>query len=322
MRGSSLRQTLLTDNLANVNTPGYQRKDVDFHAALASAMETGERLERRRVPADDRQRARRARRRQRHRHRQESAELAKNALEYQALVSVAGTRTNILQTAMGVALMGLFDAIDVAGSGLAAERLRMDVTAGNLANAQTTRAPNGSPYRRHEVVLQRPAAELRLDASRSTARRRPTACRSPASSRTRRPRRVYDPGHPDADAQGYVTLPNVNPVTEMVDLICASRSLRGERDRDADRQAAVLEDAGAAQMTDRCRQSAALGGARMADRRRVASGGRRRGAAGARRRLRRRARAADRQPHRAAGERRRAPRSRSPTAPPPTSRRS
>lgn len=104
LRGSSLRQTLLTDNLANVNTPGYQRKDVDFHAALASAMETGEdeRIETvsfsastdgaRTVRADgsgiDAD--------------QESAELAKNALEYQALVSVAGTRTSILQIAMGV----------------------------------------------------------------------------------------------------------------------------------------------------------------------------------------------------------------------------
>jgi flagellar basal-body rod protein FlgB len=105
MRGSSLRQTLLTDNLANVNTPGYQRKDVDFHAALQSAMQVGDsgesletlsfnptvesarvvRADGSGIDAD-----------------QESAELAKNALEYQALVSVAGTRTNILQTAMGV----------------------------------------------------------------------------------------------------------------------------------------------------------------------------------------------------------------------------
>ncbi|HET6447887.1 MAG TPA: flagellar basal body rod protein FlgB [Conexibacter sp.] len=102
MRGSSLRQTLLTDNLANVNTPGYQRKDVDFHATLQAAQQTGETLETlsfdptvdsaRTVRADgsgiDAD--------------QESAELAKNALEYQALVSVAGTRTSILQIAMGV----------------------------------------------------------------------------------------------------------------------------------------------------------------------------------------------------------------------------
>jgi flagellar basal-body rod protein FlgB len=102
MRGSSLRQTLLTDNLANVNTPGYQRKDVDFHATLQDAMQSGEPLasvsfdpsvdSSRTVRADgsgvdpD----------------QESASLAENALEYEALVQVAGARTNILQTAMGV----------------------------------------------------------------------------------------------------------------------------------------------------------------------------------------------------------------------------
>lgn len=102
LRGASLRQTLLTSNLANVNTPGYQRKDVDFHAALRAAQRTGEAMESvsfsgsvqtdRVVRADgsgvDAD--------------QEAAALAENALEYQALVQVAGARTSILQTAMGV----------------------------------------------------------------------------------------------------------------------------------------------------------------------------------------------------------------------------
>lgn len=102
MRGSSLRQTLLTDNLANVNTPGYQRKDVDFHATLQAAQQTGSSMESVAFsPSTDASRTVRpdgsgidAD--------QESAELAKNALEYQALVSVAGSRTTILQVAMGV----------------------------------------------------------------------------------------------------------------------------------------------------------------------------------------------------------------------------
>jgi flagellar basal-body rod protein FlgC len=123
--------------------------------------------------------------------------------------------------------MGLFDAIDVAGSGLAAERLRMDVTAGNLANAQTTQGANGQPYRRREVVLQEAQAggqsfgSILASASASPVSGVQVAgiVEDPAPSR-----RVYDPGHPDADAQGYVSLPNVNPVTEMVDLIGASRS--------------------------------------------------------------------------------------------------
>jgi len=102
LRGSSLRQTLLTDNLANVNTPGYQRKDVDFHATLASAMQTGESLESVAFsPTTDSARVVRPDGSGIDPD-QESAELAKNALEYQALVSVAGTRTTILQIAMGV----------------------------------------------------------------------------------------------------------------------------------------------------------------------------------------------------------------------------
>jgi flagellar basal-body rod protein FlgB len=102
LRGSSLRQTLLTDNLANVNTPGYQRKDVDFHAALAAAQQTDAPLEAVAFsPSTDASRAVRADGSGIDAD-QESAELAKNALEYEALVSVAGTRSSILQIAMGV----------------------------------------------------------------------------------------------------------------------------------------------------------------------------------------------------------------------------
>lgn len=125
--------------------------------------------------------------------------------------------------------MGLFDAIDVAGSGLAAERLRMDVTAGNLANAQTTQGANGQPYRRREVVLQEAQAGGQSFGSMLASA---SASASPVNGvqvagiveDPSAPRKVYDPGHPDADAQGYVSLPNVNPVTEMVDLIGASRT--------------------------------------------------------------------------------------------------
>jgi flagellar basal-body rod protein FlgC len=128
--------------------------------------------------------------------------------------------------------MGLFDAIDVAGSGLAAERLRMDVTAGNLANAQTTQGADGQPYRRREVVLQEAQAGGQSFGSMLTSAVAGSASASPVNGvqvagiveDPAAPRRVYDPGHPDADAQGYVSLPNVNPVTEMVDLIGASRS--------------------------------------------------------------------------------------------------
>ena len=124
--------------------------------------------------------------------------------------------------------MGLFDALGISGSGLTAQRLRMDVTAENLANAQSTKDANGQPYRRKEVVLQE-AASSGFGAALQNAQ----AGSSPAGAGVQvagivadpNPgRRVYDPSHPDADRQGYVTMPNVNPVTEMTDLIDASRA--------------------------------------------------------------------------------------------------
>jgi flagellar basal-body rod protein FlgC len=124
--------------------------------------------------------------------------------------------------------MGLFDAIDAAGSGLSAERLRMDVTAENLANAQSTRGANGQPYRRKEVVLeeaQRPGAFGSVLAGAMGSAATAGGVRVAGIAEDSAPDRlVYDPGHPDADAQGYVRMPNVNPVSEMVDLISASRA--------------------------------------------------------------------------------------------------
>jgi flagellar basal-body rod protein FlgC len=130
--------------------------------------------------------------------------------------------------------MGMFDAIDVSASGLSAERLRMDVTAENLANAQTTRGPNGGPYQRKSVVLQSAqpdgfatqlASAVGGNMPGAPAAQTPGGVQAAGIVTDTAPaKRVYDPGHPDADAQGYVSMPNVNPVTEMVDLISASRA--------------------------------------------------------------------------------------------------
>jgi flagellar basal-body rod protein FlgC len=111
--------------------------------------------------------------------------------------------------------MGMFDAFAISGSGMTAERLRMDVIASNLANADSTQGANGQPYRRRMVMLQAgsPSFDQVLSGVKVAGI---VEDQSPL-------RRVYDPSHPDADAQGYVTLPNVNPVTEMVDLITSSR---------------------------------------------------------------------------------------------------
>lgn len=122
--------------------------------------------------------------------------------------------------------MGLFDAINTSGSGLTAERLRMDVTAENLANAQTTRGADGNPYRRKEVVLQENGQTF--GTMLTSAMGGKTAAAKGVSVagvvQDDAPNKlVYDPGHPDANAEGYVEMPNVNSVTEMVDLISASR---------------------------------------------------------------------------------------------------
>src|ERR671933_420433 len=128
-------------------------------------------------------------------------------------------------------LMSLFGSLDISASALSAERLRMDVTAENLANAQSTRDANGQPYRRKEVVLQEASANGGFGGALQTAPGRGTRSSARAGVQvagivqdTTPGRRMYDPTNPDANAQGYVTMPNVNPVTEMVDLIDASRA--------------------------------------------------------------------------------------------------
>lgn len=118
--------------------------------------------------------------------------------------------------------MGLFDAIDASGSGLSVERLRMDVTAENLANAQTT------GYRRKDVVVQQSGVPGTFAAALSKARGANGVQVAGIVEDSSPGRRIYDPSHPDADAQGYVTLPNVSSVTEMVDLISASRAYEAD----------------------------------------------------------------------------------------------
>ena len=117
--------------------------------------------------------------------------------------------------------MGIFDALDISASGLIAERTRMDVTSQNLANAQS------SGYKRQDVVLREAgggfANVLGKAIGASGDSRRGVEVAEVTTDQAEQ-RRVYDPGHPDADAQGYVRLPNVNAVSEMTDLISASRA--------------------------------------------------------------------------------------------------
>jgi len=124
--------------------------------------------------------------------------------------------------------MGLFTGIEISSSGLSAQRLRLDVISSNIANAETTRTgeldENGNPvpYRRKNVVFEVGTpfnVFLKKKIASLGGVRVSRIVEDPSE-----PRLVYNPDHPDADAEGYVRMPNVNVLTEMVDLISATRS--------------------------------------------------------------------------------------------------
>jgi len=125
--------------------------------------------------------------------------------------------------------VNIFGSMDVSASGLTAERLRLELIANNIANAETTRTAEGGPYRRQVPVFQprsRGAFAAFLDAYRSGSAHGPgDGVRVVGVVRDQSPPRMrYDPSHPDADDEGYVAMPNVDVVTEMVDLVSASRA--------------------------------------------------------------------------------------------------
>ncbi len=145
---------------------------------------------------------------------------------------------------------GLFSSIKISASGLSGMRTKMDTVAKNLANAETTRTADGTPYRRERVVFEQtlsetlcrralPSPEQRANGSMTiTDPRHISSGGGAAGSAVSRGvdmnvqtapdasefKVVYDPGHPDADEEGYVLMPNVNVITEMVDMITASRA--------------------------------------------------------------------------------------------------
>jgi flagellar basal-body rod protein FlgC len=122
--------------------------------------------------------------------------------------------------------MDFFTAMEVSASGLSAQRTRMNVASSNLANVSTTRGADGGPYRRKDVVLTAVAPPEALAGSHAGGLSQSirgvevSAIVEDANP----PQYEYDPGHPDADAEGYVAYPNINTVEEMVDMITASRA--------------------------------------------------------------------------------------------------
>lgn len=121
--------------------------------------------------------------------------------------------------------MAVFDALRIGASGLSAERFRMNLVASNLANANATQSEEGGPYKRRDALF----AAIPYGKAEEGV---PRELKAPLSEvrvvgvdiDQREPRRLYDPGHPDADPSGYVSYPNINVIDEMVNLINAQRS--------------------------------------------------------------------------------------------------
>jgi len=125
----------------------------------------------------------------------------------------------------------IFSSLEIASSGMSAQRTRMNVAAMNMANKATTRTAEGGPYRRRDVVLsavdvQTPggfAERLRRSVSEADEAAQGVAVSEVAVSQDD-PELVFDPGHPDADPDGYVAYPAVNGVKEMVNMMSAARA--------------------------------------------------------------------------------------------------
>lgn len=125
--------------------------------------------------------------------------------------------------------MNLFGVMGISASGLSAERTRAEVVATNMANAESTHTAEGGPYQRKEVVFQSQApSRFRMQLADTSAAASATAGGGVAVRAivpdTSSPVLRYDPSHPDADANGFVAYPNINPVLEMTDLMGAARA--------------------------------------------------------------------------------------------------
>ena len=127
--------------------------------------------------------------------------------------------------------MGLFQPFDIAASGMTAQRFRMDVIAENIANVSTTRTEDGTPYRRKIVTFEEKQLKAGMPSFRNILKDSTAAYMGNGVKVTKVSEDTetdfimeYDPSHPDADENGYVSYPNVNTVTEMTNLIDASRS--------------------------------------------------------------------------------------------------
>ena len=112
--------------------------------------------------------------------------------------------------------MDFFTALHISSTGLSAERTRVNLASSNLANAETTRTAEGGAYKRLDPVFRAVAMEAGSNGPQAVTVAEVVSDETPG-------KKIYSPGHPDADADGFVVLPNVNPVHEVVNLLSASR---------------------------------------------------------------------------------------------------
>lgn len=123
--------------------------------------------------------------------------------------------------------MGFLDSINISASGLTAERLRMDIISKNIANANTTRTSNGTPYRRQLVIFEEAGISQPFSSFLTKAQNKFEKSGVKVSSIVEDKsefKLVYNPGHPDADEKGYIKMPNVDVMVEMVNMISATRA--------------------------------------------------------------------------------------------------
>ena len=236
---SAFRHQIIASNLANIDTPGYRTRDVrEFAGEIEQAM-AGED-----EPIPRHAGCRRA-------SFTPVAHQMRGLLERPDGNNVSVERESLLLAAEPVALhggggvsesrvsppverdqrrrehvMNLFGMLELSGSALGAERQRAEVVASNMANAQTTRTPAGGPYRRQLVVFQaQRAPRFSLALAGTCARKRCRRCAWRRWSADQRPPVMrFEPGHPDANSEGYVAYPQVDPIEEMTDLLGAVRA--------------------------------------------------------------------------------------------------
>ncbi len=119
--------------------------------------------------------------------------------------------------------MSLFASLSVSASGMTAQRTRAELLVENLANSETTRTPNGGPYRRKDVVFSSESQSSPFSAMFQMQTEANGVAASDVIEDTSEPNRRYLPGHPDAGKDGYVAFPKINPAEDMVDLMGAQR---------------------------------------------------------------------------------------------------